>query len=367
MSTLSEPALIRRVHDRFGFGPAPGELVAAQQAGLQDTLTARWAQLARPAVEAPPTFDERLESLHQKGGHAGQAGPVDKTAKKARNVERQANTAILEKWWLDQLVTTKTQLPERLTWFWHGHFATSQQKVKLASFMLAQNSTFRRLGRVSFRPLAQALILDPAMLLWLDGPKNTAKAPNENLGREFMELFALGHGNFTEDDVKAASRALTGWKVQRVSGHNTARLAMRQHDDQPKTILGRTADYDVQSFVDLLCDQTKGHIFVLSRIWARLVSLTPTQRGRDGTLDRGLRHGRQHPGCAEGDRRRARLRRQCDQPGQAAGGVVGRHTSGLRRYTVGFESAGEQATAEPVPRDGPDPVLPAERWRLARR
>lgn len=109
-----------------------------------------------------------------------------------------------------------------------------------------------------------------------------------------MELFVLGHGNFSEDDVKAASRALTGWKVQRVSGQDTARMVKRQHDDQPKTILGQTADYDARSFVDLLCDQAEGHIFVLSRIWARLVSLTPPTAavmerltaayGRDGNI-----------------------------------------------------------------------------------
>jgi uncharacterized protein (DUF1800 family) len=119
-------------------------------------------------------------------------------------------------WWLDRMVRADDQLRERMTWFWHGHFATSLRKVRVASLMRGQNQTLRRLGLGDFKPLAQAMIIDPAMLVWLDG--NTAKAPNENLSREFMELFALGQGPYTESDVKQAARALTGWKVNRLNG-----------------------------------------------------------------------------------------------------------------------------------------------------
>ncbi len=299
MTSLSEPQLIRRIHDRFGFGPAAGELATAQQSGTDAVLQQRWAQLAKPAVATPPTLDEHLEATGPVGAEDHAADSQATKDKQARATIRKANTDALELWWLDQLVDTPTQLPERLTWFWHGHFATSQQKVKRASLMLEQNSTFRSLGSTTFRALAQAMIVDPALLIWLDGPKNTVEAPNENLGREFMELFSLGHGNYSEDDVKAAARALTGWKVDARSARPSAHLARRQHDDNPKTLLAHTADYDARSFVDLVCDQPAGHLFVTSRIWARLVSSTPPSAavserlaaawGRDGNIPAVLR------------------------------------------------------------------------------
>ena len=105
------------------------------------------------------------------------------------------------------MVGADDQLRERATWFWHGHFATSIRKVRMATLMLRQNLTLRRLALGHFPPLAQAMIIDPAMLRWLDGNDNTSKAPNENLSREFMELFTLGQGPYTEEDVKEAARA----------------------------------------------------------------------------------------------------------------------------------------------------------------
>ena len=106
-------------------------------------------------------------------------------------------------------------LPEKLTLLWHNHFATSASKVRSAAELAAQNDTLRRSRAAGdFGTLAYGMLTDPAMLRWLDGIANTAKAPNENLSREFMELFALGHGNgYSESDVRAGARALTGWTI----------------------------------------------------------------------------------------------------------------------------------------------------------
>ena len=105
-------------------------------------------------------------------------------------------------WWLDRMAAADRPFPERMTWFWHGHFATSIQKVRFADLMAIQNASQRRLGTGDFRALAQAMAVDPAMLIWLDGGGNRVGKPNENLAREFMELFTLGVGNYTEDDVR---------------------------------------------------------------------------------------------------------------------------------------------------------------------
>jgi uncharacterized protein (DUF1800 family) len=120
--------------------------------------------------------------------------------------EMKQQLARLSLWWLDRMVAADQPATERLTWFWHGHFATSAKKVKTARLMLAQNQTFRTHALGRFAPLAQAMIIDPALLLWLDGNRNTRKAPNENLSREFLELFTLGHGHYSEADVREA-----GW------------------------------------------------------------------------------------------------------------------------------------------------------------
>ena len=137
--------------------------------------------------------------------------------------------------------------PERMTWFWHGHFATSIQKVRFANLMAIQNASQRRLGTGDFRALAQAMAVDPAMLLWLDGGGNRVGKPNENLAREFMELFTLGVGNYTEDDVRAAARALTGWTVNVAS--SSATFVPKRHDPGPETVLGRSVA-DTTSLVD---------------------------------------------------------------------------------------------------------------------
>ena len=122
------------------------------------------------------------------------------------------------------------------------------------------------------------------MLIWLDGNDNTAKAPNENLAREFMELFALGHGQFGEADVKEAARALTGWKVNRATG--AAQLRPKRHDDGSKTVLGHTGDLDAEQLVAVLLSRPASAEFVVGRLWFRLVGPQPPSAA---THDRLLR------------------------------------------------------------------------------
>lgn len=264
MSKLSERAAVRRLHDRFGFGPRAGDLDDGFDATL-DRLLGTPPAVTPPALEAPQEYDKK-----------------DKDAKKAANKARTAQERELVVWWLDRMTTAEPVGAEKLTWFWHGHFATSEQKVRSPQLMLTQNQTFRRYALASFDDLARTMITDAALIKWLDGQKNKEGSPNENLAREFMELFTLGVGHYEEPDVAQAARALTGWTVTRTSVQ--ARFMPRRFDDKPKTILGKTADYDAKSFAELALRQEASPVFVIGRLWFRLVSPTPPSQEAMGRL-----------------------------------------------------------------------------------
>ncbi len=116
-------------------------------------------------------------------------------------------------WWADRMLNTERPLEEKMTLFWHGHFATSEDKVRDFRKMLRQNETFRRHATGDFRDLMVAVAQDPAMLYFLDAGVNVKGAPNENFAREIMELFTMGVGHYGEQDIREAARAFTGWNA----------------------------------------------------------------------------------------------------------------------------------------------------------
>ncbi|NKI45287.1 DUF1800 domain-containing protein [Streptomyces physcomitrii] len=205
------------------------------------------------------------------GGEDGEA--ADEDARKAyRSALRgQREDAVL--WWLDRMVAAERPWREKRTLLWHGHWATSIGKVRSGQAMLAQNETLRRLGGGDFRTLARAMVRDPALLIWLDAPKNTAEAPNENLARELMELFVLGVGNYSEDDVREAAKALTGWTVDRRAEQGPrARFRARRHAGGSRTVLGHSGDLDARALVDLLTEEADCARHLATRWWGWLVS-----------------------------------------------------------------------------------------------
>ncbi|HEY0816839.1 MAG TPA: DUF1800 domain-containing protein [Pseudonocardia sp.] len=258
MTPIGERDAVRRLLQRLGLGARRGELDAAAAAG----------------------FDATLDSLTTPGPDQGAAAtpvptlsPVDRKAQDPASAQTaQAERAQLVMWWLDRMAAADRPFPERVTWFWHGHFATSIQKVRFASLMAVQNATQRRLGTGDFRALAQAMVVDPAMLVWLDGGGNRVGKPNENLAREFMELFTLGVDHYTETDVRSAARALTGWAVNVPTA--TTSLVPRRHDPGPETVLGRSVT-DAPSLVDQLVSLPVSPQFIAGRVWTRFVSDTP--------------------------------------------------------------------------------------------
>lgn len=168
----------------------------------------------------------------------------------------------LKRWWLYRMVFTRRPLEEKMALFWHGHFATSNRKVNNAYAMYGQNMLFRKNMLGSFHEMLYDVSKDPAMIVWLDNQQNRKGKPNENYAREIMELFTLGIGNYTEQDVKEAARAFTGWQTQPVGFF----FNQGQHDAGGKTILGVTGDLNGDDVVQILVQQKATSRFLAKKL-----------------------------------------------------------------------------------------------------
>jgi uncharacterized protein (DUF1800 family) len=160
-----------------------------------------------------------------------------------------------------------------MTLFWHNHFATSQQKVRSANLMYRQNVMLRRYAAGNFGALLREVSKDPAMLIYLDGAQNRKGAPNENFAREVMELFTLGEGNYSEQDIKEVARAFTGWSIDADAGE--FRFRRPAHDDGSKTVFGREGRFNGDDIVTLLLRQPATSEFVVAKLWREFVSPEP--------------------------------------------------------------------------------------------
>ena len=155
-------------------------------------------------------------------------------------------------------------LRQRLSYFWHDHFATSNQKIKDPRAMARQMQTFDELGLGSFDELAAAMCKDPALLRWLDNDVNTDKSANENFARELFELFTLGRGHYTEQDIREAARCFTGWHVRQ----GRFKLNVRRHDRGPKTVFGETGTFDGDDVLRLTLPRAESAEFLADK-WLR--------------------------------------------------------------------------------------------------
>ena len=143
----------------------------------------------------------------------------------------------LTRWWITRMLNTPSSFLEKMTLFWHGHFATSGLKVRPAFKMWLQNETLRRNALGNFRTLVKAISRDPAMMIWLDIAQSKKENPNENFAREIMELFTLGEGHYTESDIKEAARAFTGYRIN--GPDQSFRFAPLQFDSGPEELHGK--------------------------------------------------------------------------------------------------------------------------------
>ena len=205
-----------------------------------------WGELQRDLKDGPENSVDRFlagkVSMHSPSDFASVANLLGDAAVAANESGR------LKAWWFYRMLFGPDPLGEKLTMMWHNHFATSIAKVQDLSAMRRQNETFRKLGRGTFGELLNASVRDPALLIWLDAPANRKGHANENLGRELMELFTLGVGNYTEADVKDAARCLTGWTIE--DGKFTEVAA--KHDTGEKIVLGKKGALTGSDLVDVL-------------------------------------------------------------------------------------------------------------------
>ena len=196
-------------------------------------------------------------------------------------------------YWLYRIINSRRPLEEKMALFWHGLFATAYGKLNHAKAVVNQTHTFRRNGLGKFADILLDLSRDPAMIFWLDNKDNHKDAPNENYGRELLELFSMGIGTYTEDDVKAAARSFTGWTIE-----NTEYMSIRasrdsfwpygridwqfryqddDHDDSEKTFLGHTGQFNGQEIIDIIIRQPATAHHIASKLYNFFVSDRPDE------------------------------------------------------------------------------------------
>jgi uncharacterized protein (DUF1800 family) len=253
-----------RLMQRFGFGPRPGEYAKALKDGVAAT---RAKVLTVPAVDAGAATVLVPEITNIGKRPAANSAEIVPYSIALRYQNQQ-----LVLWWLDRMAMSDHGLTEKMTWFWHGHWATSVGKVNFALPMFIQNKTLRTHALGNFKDMSRAMINDSALQFWLDGQDSTLKSPNENLGRELMELFVLGVDRYTEDDVKGAARALTGYQVVNYEGSLT--FNPKRHDPNPISILGTTRPFNGEELSDFLVAREDCATFIAERLWYRFISST---------------------------------------------------------------------------------------------
>ncbi len=235
------------LYRRAAFGAGRAELLEAERLGPQGTLDL--------LLRGRPGAGELTQTLLDMGRVAA---------------ERDDHGDQLRAWWVYAMFHGGHPLREKLTLFWHNHFATSLAKVMDAGLMYRQNCLLRGHALGRFGPLVQAISRDGAMMVWLDSNSNVKGRPNENYAREVMELFSLGVGNYTENDVREAARAFTGWRTDGTRFTFDARL----HDGGTKTVLGQTGRWDGGDVVRIVLAQPTAARFLVRKLYRFFVSET---------------------------------------------------------------------------------------------
>ncbi|MGQ5525450.1 DUF1800 domain-containing protein [Chitinimonas sp. PSY-7] len=256
----------RHLLARTGFGPTAEEVMQYAKLDRQAAAARLLADVRTRAGSTPP--DWVSEPLPERRGQM--QGEEDKAA--FRNQLRERGIA-LRAWWFSELLTTPSPLTERMTLFWHNHFVSELQKVRVPQLMYRQNVLLRQEALGNFGRMLHAIAKDPAMLVYLDGVQNRRGEPNENFAREVMELFTLGEGHYGEQDIREAARALTGMSLQRPKGAYRFRPTL--HDAGEKTIFGQRGNYDPDAFLDLLLNRPETAEFITTKLWKEFISPQP--------------------------------------------------------------------------------------------
>jgi uncharacterized protein (DUF1800 family) len=231
------------LYRRAAFGPSRADLLESERLGFQGTLDL--------LLQGKPREEYWDQTLTDAGRIAAARGEQE-----------------LRSWWLYCMLHSGHPLREKLTLFWHNHFATSIVKVQNTRLMFHQNCLLRTHALGKFGPFLQAMSKDGAMLVWLDSNSNVKGRPNENYAREVMELFSLGIGNYTERDIREAARAFTGWHTD----GEGFRFKSGSHDYGPKSVLGQTGAWDGGDVVRIVLEQPAAARFLVRKLYHFFIS-----------------------------------------------------------------------------------------------
>lgn len=291
--------------ERAGFGGTPAEVarLAAMTPAQAAHSLVRYRQISNPLppFEASGAHDEGLEpfatsrpAATDQARETGAALGVKVKPEGNRRMQQVADrflywlrasrleTHRLGYWWANRMLNTQQPLEEKMTLFWHGHFANSEEKVRDYRKMQKQNELFRAQATGNFRTLMIAVAQDPAMLAYLDAAVNVKGAPNENFAREIMELFTMGVGNYSEQDIREAARAFTGWNYRGLQFV----LNPEQHDNTDKTLLGKRGNLDGVQAIDIILAQPVTAEFLAGKLYRYFVreDLSPQMQVKLGKL-----------------------------------------------------------------------------------
>jgi len=292
--------------NRAGFGGDPDDIKRLHALGREkavDSLVSPaepidafaapdWSTDGQAAADLKMRMEQRREMQQAVKGLS-----PEEAAKKRREIQkdyqRENRNRSLEAqgWWFRRMLATEAPLREKMTLFWHDHFATSIQKVKQPVLLVRQNELFRKSAFGSFRQLTQAMLLDPAMMLYLDTQSSKKGMPNENFAREVMELFTLGEGNYTEEDIHAAARAFTGYQMDRYNG--TVYHNKRQWDSGDKTVFGKTGAFTGEDVINLIFEKKETARFMSRKLWEFFVYENPPPAAIDALADSFVKAGYQ--------------------------------------------------------------------------
>ncbi|MDQ2824527.1 MAG: DUF1800 domain-containing protein [Verrucomicrobiota bacterium] len=262
--------------NRAAFGATPAEIEAARKKGVAAVVhqlvdvAAETADVPRPAWAHPRNIREmRMAARALKDDPAQRKDKM----REIRMMEDE-NILDLRRWWLDRMINGPAPLLEKMTLFWHGHFATSVQKAKDAYWMWLQNDTLRRNAFGNFAVLTKKMSRDPAMMIYLDLQQSRKEHPNENWARELMELFTVGIGNYTEQDIREAARAFTGYRIDMTT--QQFRFAPFQQDRGSKSFMGRSGAFSGDEVIDILVKQPACAQFIGRKLWRYFVEDDPS-------------------------------------------------------------------------------------------
>jgi uncharacterized protein (DUF1800 family) len=277
--------------NRAGFGGPPEDIAKLTDLGHDAALASLldYEKIHDPTPDPvwavpDPGRAERIRAMQGMTPEARrQAQQAEQRAQSQRIIE-------LRGWWLNRMARGPRPFQEKMVLFWHGHFATSYEKVRDAYFIWRQNELFRRLATDYWLRLLIEAGRDPAMLIWLDQAQSRKEHPNENYAREVMELFALGEGHYTEKDVTEGARALTGWSLDRDAQRFIYRPVF--HDNGQKTFLGLTGNLNGEDVMAQIVAQPQAAVFITGKLWNFFAGQMPSPELNQALADAFVGNGR---------------------------------------------------------------------------